>query len=83
MASFAGGTDCAAGWASCFELQTRHVRAGGGDGSERQRRAPFDPEGVLEHLNATHKVELDIIKRAAFALEERNAGLGAAPGGGT
>ena len=81
MASFVGGTDCAAGWASCFELQPRHVRLRLVPGGRVGGFVPINTQGVLKHLDAAHEVELDIVERAAFALEERNAGLRAAGGG--
>ena len=55
-------------------------QAGAPRGDREAARVPFDPEGVLEHLDAAHEVELDIVERAALALEERNAGLRRASG---
>ena len=69
-------------WESCLELQARHVRRGASADDGDDGRIPFNPEGVLEHLDSAHEVELDIVERAAFALEESNAGLGGTGGVG-
>ena len=67
-----------AAWSCRRDTSGRGASAGDGDDG----RVPFNPEGVLEHLDSAHEVELDIVERAAFALEERNAGLGGAGGVG-
>ena len=59
---FVGGTDCAAGWASWFELQPRHVRLRLVPEGRVGGFVPFNTEGVLEHLDAAHEVELDIVE---------------------
>jgi hypothetical protein len=36
---------------------------------------PLHPERELEHFDTAHKVDLHIVERTAFALQERNASL--------
>ncbi len=59
-ASLAGGAPCPAGWVSCFDLaRTRQV-------CTRTRKvgvdAPLDTQGVLEHFDTPHEVELDVVE---------------------
>ena len=77
MASFAGGTDAVAGGTSCLELTTRHVNVAHSRKASRvvEEHVPFNPKGILKHLNAAHQVELHIVEGATFALKESNASL--------
>lgn len=77
MASFAGGTDAVAGGTSCLELTTRHVNVAHSRKASRvvEEHVPFNPKGILKHLNAAHQVELHIVEGATFAFEECDTGL--------
>ena len=43
--------------------------------AQHNERVPFDTEGILQHLNATHQVYFHTLEGAAFTLEESDACL--------
>ena len=43
--------------------------------AQHNERVPFDTEGILQHLNATHQVYFHTLEGTAFTLEESDACL--------